>query len=216
MPAAPRKPKLFVDTHVRVAAWLHIALAVLTLGLVGFAALGLAAFSQWGRTDISLLKIVGGTVLLGLGLFPLIEIVGAAKLLDGKPSGRIITMVFSVIHVLNFPVGTAVCVYSFWVLLRDPPKKTHAAVPAGVRTMATDARPLPSSTNADLAAAIDARRSALAVARSRVAAEKGAATSAPPRTDAGARPAVTGQGVTPAGPRPAASIAARPRTTRPS
>ena len=223
MPAAAvRKPKLFVDTHVRVVAWLHIAMAVITFGLVCFIALGLAAFSQWGRSDDSLFKLVGSTVLLGLGIFPVIQAIGATKLLGGKPSGRIITMVFSVIYVLKFPVGTAICVYSFWVLLRDPPKSARVAVPASARGPATAAAPLPlpSPTNADLASAISARRSALAVARSRVAATAGAAdaTSAPPSPVAGARATAPSRPTAPAGAgaATAASTPRRPGPTRPT
>ena len=218
--AAVRKPKLFVDTHVRVVAWLHIAMAVITFGLVCFIALGLAAFSQWGRSDDSLFKLVGSTVLLGLGIFPVIQAIGATKLLGGKPSGRIITMVFSVIYVLKFPVGTAICVYSFWVLLRDPPKSARVPVPGSARGPATAAAPLPSPTNADLASAISARRSALAVARSRVAATAGAAdaTSAPPSPVAGARATAPSRPTAPAGAgaATAASTPRRPGTTRPT
>jgi hypothetical protein len=226
MPAPARKPRLLVDTHVRVVAWLHIALSLALFALVCVLALGMAAFSQWGRSDEGVFKAVGGTVLLGLGIFPVIELIGAVKLLGGRPSGRIITMIFSVLYLLKFPVGTAIGVYSFWVLLRDPPKTARAALSAPAGEPASALAPPPAATDADLAAAIRARRSALAAARSRVAATAGAAgvgdvastTGAPavarppsplrPATPAAARPAVAAA--------PASTPPRRPDTPRPS
>ena len=142
MPAPARKPSLVVDTHVRVAAWLHIALALITFGFICIMALGLAALSQWGAPSGDLFLGLGGTILLGLGIFPVVQVFGAARLLAGRTSGRIITLVFSVIYLLKFPVGTAICVYSFWVLLREQPQPARRAAGAGHhRTGTGDQRP---------------------------------------------------------------------------
>jgi hypothetical protein len=228
MPAPVRKPSLVVDTHVRVAAWLHIALALITFGLVCVIALGLAAFSQWGASNQRLFFGIGGTVLLGLGIFPVIQFVGAAKLLAGKASGRIITLVFSVIYLLKFPVGTSICVYSFWVLLREQPKPARRTLSAGRQEPAPAVAP-PSTATTELALAISARRSALAAARSRVAATADATTAptaagSPPRATHGGRLAAAAPGrpaaVAPgsAAAKTAASTLPRPRpgTSRPS
>jgi hypothetical protein len=225
MPAPVRKPSLVVDTHVRVAAWLHIALALITFGFVCIMALGLAVLSQWGAPNDRLFFGVGGTVLLGLGIFPVIQVLGAAKLLAGRTSGRIITLVFSVIYLLKFPVGTAICVYSFWVLLREQPKPARRAAFAQQEPAPAGA-PRPSAATTELALAISARRSALAAARSRVVAAAGdtSATSVPPQAAPGSRLAAPGR---PAPAAPARSITAktastptvprpRPGTTRPS
>jgi len=219
MPAPARKPRLVVDTHVRVAAWLHIALALLTLGFVCVVAFGLSSFSFWGQGvhNERLFFGVFGVVLLGLGIFPILEIVGAAKLLGGKPPGRIITMVFSVIHLLNFPVGSAVCVYSFWVLLRDPPKPARGPAPAG------DARPASGGASPALrvgatpSAAMRARPSTSSAALSRVPPAAGASSvpGALPRTTAGARPPGSVRPQTRAGTQSLAATGARSATSAP-
>lgn len=211
MPAPVRKPSLVVDTHVRVAAWLHIALALIAFGLVCVIALGLAALSQWGAPNDHLFFGVGGTVLLGLGIFPVIQVFGAAKLLAGRASGRIITLVFSVIYLLKFPVGTAICVYSFWVLLREQPKPVRRGASAGHQEPAPEGAPRASAATTELALAISARRSALAAARFRVATTgERTATSAPPQAAQGVPLAAPGR---PALAAPARSAAAKTAST---
>ena len=175
-------------------------------------ALGLAALSQWGAPSGGLFLGLGGTILLGLGIFPVVQVFGATRLLAGRTSGRIITLVFSVIYLLKFPVGTAICVYSFWVLLREQPQPARRAAGAGHPEPARAGASRPSAATTELALAISARRSALAAARSRGVAAAGAtsATSSPPQAAHDARIAAPGR---PAPTAPARSITAKPAST---
>lgn len=129
-----------VDIHVRVAAWLHIALGVIAacvlavvgmiLGVFGAAAIGSAAHGG----DAGILGWVAGmgmTLFLVILAFPVLEIVGGAMLLGGSPAGKVITLIFSVLGLLNIPIGTAVGVYSLWALLREVPPAAAVAMPAG-------------------------------------------------------------------------------------
>ncbi len=129
-----------IDTHVRVAAWLHIALGVLWVGIgaiVGtlFGAFGAfmgAAANGSARGILALIAGFGVALFLIIIAFPVLEIVGGVLLLRGSPAGRVITIVFSVLELINIPFGTAVGIYSLWALLREvPPAPLGAVVPQG-------------------------------------------------------------------------------------
>ena len=120
-----------IDTHVRVAAWLHIALgaiAVCVLGLLGmfFGVFGAAAAGAATQgADAGILGWIAGfgvMLFLVILLFPVLEIVGGVMLLNGSPVGKVITIIFSVLGLLNIPIGTVVGIYSLWALLREIPQ----------------------------------------------------------------------------------------------
>ena len=124
---------MILDTHSRVAAILHMVLA--SLGLLALLVLGalVGAFGAYGASmgvERELAARVGGIGMIVVGVLAavaILEIVGAALLLRGNDSGRIITLVFSVLHRVNVPIGTAVGAYSMWALLRE--RRASAAVP---------------------------------------------------------------------------------------
>jgi hypothetical protein len=127
-----------LDTHVRVAAWLHIVLGAIAAGVVGIvglvfgvfgAALGTAAHGS-DAAALGWLATLGISVFLVILAFPVLEIVGGVLLLRGSPAGRVITIVFSVLELINIPIGTVVGAYSLWALLREVPQA--ASVPAAV------------------------------------------------------------------------------------
>ena len=126
-----------IDIHVRIAAWLHIALGILWVSIGLFIGLFFGAFGAFmgaaahGSATGVLALIAGFGVALFLIIiaFPVLEIVGGVLLLRGSPAGRVITIVFSVLELINIPFGTAIGVYSMWALLRElPPSAPVAAV----------------------------------------------------------------------------------------
>ena len=129
------------DTHTRVAASLHIVLAVLALLVLLVLAAIVGAFGALGPDigiDRQIADWVGGVGILLIGLFallPILEIVGAVLLLRGSDTGRVFTIAFSVLNLINIPIGTAVGVYSLWALLREKPQLPPAPMPtpAGAR-----------------------------------------------------------------------------------
>lgn len=46
-------------------------------------------------------------------------IIGGIGLLYRKSWARLLVLVFNALHLLSFPLGTALGIYSFWVLLND-------------------------------------------------------------------------------------------------
>lgn len=132
---------MILDTPTRVAAVLHIVLASLSLLVLLVIGALVGAFGAYGTAigvERQVAEWVGGIGLIivaALAMTALLEIVGAALLLRGNDSGRVITLVFSVLHLLNVPFGTAVGAYSLWALLRAaPPAPATAVAPQpGVR-----------------------------------------------------------------------------------
>jgi hypothetical protein len=131
-----------IDTHVRIAAWLHIALgaiAVCVLVLLGmvFGVFGAALVgASTNSADAGILGWIAGfgaTLFLMILAFPVLEIVGGALLLKGSPAGKVITLIFSVLGLINIPIGTAIGIYSLWALLREVPAPAPSAMvmPAG-------------------------------------------------------------------------------------
>ena len=125
-----------IDTHARVAAWLHIAMGALAVSLLALFGLLFGAFGALGVTEGGIhagifgwLAGLGAVILLVVMAFPALEILGGVLLLQGNPAGRVITIVFSVLGLINIPFGTVVGVYSLWALLRDVPRAADA-VPA--------------------------------------------------------------------------------------
>jgi len=129
-----------IDTHVRIAAWLHIALgaiAVCVLVLLGmvFGVFGAAMVgASTNSADAGILGWIAGfgaTLFLMILAFPVLEIIGGALLLKGSPAGKVITLIFSVLGLINIPIGTAIGIYSLWALLREVPAPSAVAMPAG-------------------------------------------------------------------------------------
>ncbi len=118
-----------IDTHVRIAAWLHIALGAFWVCLLGFVGLfigGLGAVigASAQGSDAGVLAWIasfGLVVFLFIAAFPVLEIIGGVMLLAGSTAGRVITIVFSVLELINIPFGTAIGIYSLWALLRELP-----------------------------------------------------------------------------------------------
>jgi hypothetical protein len=129
------KEKLQMKQHVTIVGALHIGLSLLTLlagVIVAVILVGtglLVAPAQGGEEALPILLGVG----LGVGLFLVIlsipGIVGGWGLLKYKPWARILVMILAVIDLLNIPIGTAVGVYSLWVLLQPETEKLFAEAP---------------------------------------------------------------------------------------
>jgi hypothetical protein len=125
---------MIIDTHVRIAAILHIVLgsiALLVLLVIGAAVGAFGALGASMGVEQSVAEWVGGIGMIFISLFAVVviaEIVGAVMLLRGSEVGRIITIVFSGLSLLNIPIGTAVGIYSLWALLREVPQPATTPV----------------------------------------------------------------------------------------
>jgi hypothetical protein len=113
-----------MESHVKILGVLRIvfgALGVL-IGLGIFAMFGgIAALVQMDGDDdaivpVTILGAVGGLVLILLLLLSVPGIIAGIGLLSFQPWARILTIVLSVLDLMNIPFGTVLGVYGLWVL----------------------------------------------------------------------------------------------------
>ena len=110
-----------METHVKVVGWLNIALSILAIaaGLcIAVVVIGGGLISQ-DDTAITVTRIVG-MVLLGIALVLAIPgLIAGIGLLRYKNWARILAIILGVLNLLNIPVGTAVGIYTLYVMLDD-------------------------------------------------------------------------------------------------
>ena len=114
-----------MKTQVQVIAALHMALGFLSLlaAIILFVILGIAggiAFANDQRPVAGFLGIVGVVAGIFLALLSLPGIIGGWALFTGRSWGRPVIIVLGILELLNFPLGTALGIYTLCILLRDP------------------------------------------------------------------------------------------------
>ena len=77
------------------------------------------------------LSIVARWVSLFLLLVSIPGLIGGIGLFMKKSWARILVLIISVLDLLNIPIGTAVAVYTIWVLVQDDTVKLFAKQPPG-------------------------------------------------------------------------------------
>lgn len=104
--------------HVTILAWLHLAMAGLSIliGLFVFLLLGgigVAVHDAHARPVLFIVAVAvaGFLILVGLpGLF------AAYGLLHRRSWGRVWAIIAGALHLFSIPIGTLLAIYSFWVL----------------------------------------------------------------------------------------------------
>jgi hypothetical protein len=110
-----------METNVKIVAWLYIVLDILALaaGLcVSAVVFGGGLISQ----DDTAITVTGIIALVMLGFFVVLAIPGLLAgigLLSYQKWARILAIILAVLNLLNIPVGTALGVYTLYVLLDD-------------------------------------------------------------------------------------------------
>ncbi|RIH65846.1 hypothetical protein D1164_06135 [Mariniphaga sediminis] len=109
-----------MEKHINVVAALQIGLSILCIliGIFLFIVLyfvGDLVEDQQAQFILSIIaKIMTGFIIF----LSLPGIIAGIGLFRRKEWARILTLILSVIHLLNFPLGTAVGVYSLWALVQ--------------------------------------------------------------------------------------------------
>jgi len=73
-----------------------------------------------GQAAGPILAVIGICVGIFFVVLSLPSIIGGWGLMNFRPWARILVIILSVLHLFNFPFGTALGVYGLWVLLGDP------------------------------------------------------------------------------------------------
>lgn len=110
-----------MEKHLTAVAALHVGLSILggLLGIFIFVLLtGIGVIAQ-EKEAFFILSIIG----TGVGVFFLFlsvpGIIGGIGLFKRKEWARILVLILSAIELLNIPFGTALGIYSIWVLVHE-------------------------------------------------------------------------------------------------
>ena len=137
-----------MDQHVKILAALHLILGALGLMaslmvvlLFGGAA-GIISMAAANNPDawiaVPIVGLVGSMLVMLIFTLSVPGIIGGVGLLKRRPWARILTIVLSVIHLINIPFGTLLGIYGLWVLLSRNTARLFGAAP--------DAAPDPAPT----------------------------------------------------------------------
>jgi len=110
-----------MEQHVKIVSILNIINGFIAIlgGVICFLALAGIGWMTNDAVATTILKVVGfiiGSIFILIGL-P--GVIGGFQLLKQKESGRILTLISGFINLVNFPIGTALGVYTIWVLFHD-------------------------------------------------------------------------------------------------
>jgi hypothetical protein len=111
-----------MDKHVDVISILWIvsgSLGILLAIFIFWILWGITFIPNIGYEASYILRLVATWVSIFLAVFSAPEIIGGIGLLKRKEWGRILVLVVSFFNLVNFPLGTALGVYSFIILLKE-------------------------------------------------------------------------------------------------
>jgi hypothetical protein len=110
-----------LESHLTIVAILHIglgALGLLAAAIVFVVLFGVGAISG-DQQAFGILAFIGIGVGAFLGILSLPGVLGGIGLLRHQSWARYLVLVLSVFQLFNVPIGTAVGVYSIWILAQD-------------------------------------------------------------------------------------------------
>ena len=112
-----RKP---LDNHVEFLGWLHIIgnLVMLAIGFIGFFFLTGLGQIVGDPVAFRVLNLIGTIGVFFFAVLALPGIIAGYGLLKHRRWARLLALVVGLFSLFNVPVGTAIGVYTFWVLLQ--------------------------------------------------------------------------------------------------
>ena len=110
-----------MEKHVTFVGALRIGLGVLGIlaAMIVFAAVVGGGVISGDREAIRITAIVGMLVAFFLVLLSVPGIIGGIGLLKWKSWARFLVLILAVLDLFNIPIGTALGIYTIWVLMRD-------------------------------------------------------------------------------------------------
>ena len=117
----------FVEQHVKILAVLNIvlggigALAALAVLVVFGGLVGLVG-TESGGGEAAILGLIGGIAFFAVAVLSVPCLIAGIGLLKFKSWGQILTIILSILNLMNFPFGTALGIYGLWVLMNKETK----------------------------------------------------------------------------------------------
>ena len=119
--------------HVKILAYVHLGMGILIammglMALLFFVGIGIAGFA--GQADpelLGILSVVGLVAGIMFAIFAVPSIIAGAGMLKLKGWARILALVMGILNLFSIPIGTAVGIYSLWVLFQDDVEQAFAS-----------------------------------------------------------------------------------------
>ena len=110
-----------LEQHVKILGWLHIAGSALfvVIALFVFVLLGGIGAASGDPEAAPILSLIGVLVCGFLFLLAVPGLAAGYGLLQRQNWGRILAIIVGALNLMNFPLGTALAVYTFWVLFQE-------------------------------------------------------------------------------------------------
>jgi len=114
--------------HIELLGILHLVYAGVGLLLAAFlfAVLTTAGYISHDDLAVRILALVAVVISGLLTVLSVPGIIGGIGLLKMRPWSRPLVMIVGCLHLLSFPLGTALGVYTLWVLLNDETRQILA------------------------------------------------------------------------------------------
>jgi phage shock protein PspC (stress-responsive transcriptional regulator) len=114
-----------MDEHIKILGILYIAFSALGLiaAIIVFAAITGGGLISGNDAAITITSIVGTAIATIIVLVCAPGIIGGMGLLKRQPWSRVLVLVLGIINLINIPFGTALGIYTIWVLTN---KETEA------------------------------------------------------------------------------------------
>jgi|WetSurMetagenome_2_1015567.scaffolds.fasta_scaffold22968_1 hypothetical protein len=122
------------QNHITLLGVLHIARGafVLLVGVLLFAVLtGIGAISE-DSTALGVLGFIGTALMLILSALAVPSILAGIGILLRREWGRILALVVGILSLIDIPIGTAIGVYSIWVLMNDETRMLFTNTPTTI------------------------------------------------------------------------------------
>ncbi|MEJ2284220.1 MAG: hypothetical protein P8X85_11560 [Desulfobacterales bacterium] len=109
-----------MEQHVTVLGILYIAFSalMLLLAIIIFAAVVGGGIISGDSEAIAITAIVGPAVSILFILLAAPGLIGGIYLLKRRPWARILVLVLGFLNLIHIPIGTALGIYTIWVLLK--------------------------------------------------------------------------------------------------
>lgn len=108
------------ELHLTILGWLYIFGNVLYLfiGALGLIILTGIGYASQDPIAVQVLSLIGGIGAVFFTVLAVPGLIAGVGLLKRQSWARVLALVLAILGLVNFPVGTAVGIYAFWVLLQ--------------------------------------------------------------------------------------------------
>jgi hypothetical protein len=126
-----------MEKHVTVLGILYIAFSALglLLAIIIFTAVVGGGIISGDSEAMAITGIVGPTIALFFVLLSAPGLIGGIYLLKHRPWARILVLVLGFINLIEIPIGTALGIYTIWVLFKNETVDLFTLSPVGTQIL---------------------------------------------------------------------------------